>query len=188
MPRQLTKAQIRQTCLAQRKNLDPHYITHASQKIADSIQNLCIYQEAHDLAWYFPVNGEIDLSILWEKALEKSKHCYFPAIQSDNSLCFIPYTAQTNLKLNRYNILEPYSENLAPPLPKLDIIFLPVVAFDQQCRRLGMGKGYYDKTLIRYPATQFIGVAYEWQKQAHIPSDIWDIPLDMIVTEEKIYS
>ena len=187
MVRYSIKAQIRQICIAQRKNLNQQFIVQASQKIADSIQNLSIYQEAEHLAWYFPVNGEVDLSPLWKQALKNKKKCYFPAVQKDQSLHFLPYTLHTPLILNHYQILEPSLVKQNYISPKLDIIFLPIVAFDNRCMRLGMGKGYYDKTLIHYPEAHLIGVAYEWQKQTDIPIDPWDVQLDMIVTEEKLY-
>lgn len=185
----LTKTQIRQSCLAQRRGLSQEFIAQASQKIADIIQHLPVYQEAQDLAWYFPVKGEVDLTTLWELALKKNKNCYFPVNQSNQSLQFLPYTPTTKLQKNCYQILEPYADEQTNNIrPKLDIIFLPIVAFDANRTRLGMGKGYYDKTLTSYPDALLIGVAYEWQKQANLPSDPWDIKPHMIITEETIYS
>ncbi|MGV3739861.1 MAG: 5-formyltetrahydrofolate cyclo-ligase [Gammaproteobacteria bacterium] len=188
MNRPLTKEQIRQACIAQRKSLSQKFIVESSQKIADIIQDLPVYQAAQHLAWYFPVKGEVDLTTLWELALKKNKNCYFPVIQTDQNLQFLPYTLSTQLKLNQYQILEPSPEEPYNPIPPLDIIFLPTVAFDAHCTRLGMGKGYYDKTLIIYPDALIIGVAYEWQKQMTLPRDPWDIKPHMIITEERIYS
>lgn len=185
----LTKAHIRQVCLAQRKQLSPDFITQASQKIIESIHALQAYQAAEHIAWYHPTRGEVDLSPLWQDALSHHKSCYFPAIQSNGALLFLPYTPDTPLVFNQYQIAEPQVEpQSAIPLPLLDILFLPVVAFDAEKQRLGMGKGYYDKTLVNHPHTLLIGVAYEWQKQPSLPTDPWDIPVSMIVTEETRYS
>lgn len=185
----LTKNQIRHDCLTQRKALNPKFIAQASQKIADSIQNLPIYQAAQRLAWYFPIGGEVDLSTIWEQALKKNKLCYFPVIQTNRRLQFVSYTKTTVLKSNQYHILEPVTDSQSIYIPpQLDIIFLPIVAFDPNCTRLGMGQGYYDKTLINFPNALLIGVAYEWQKRDYLPRDSWDINPHMIITEEKIYS
>jgi 5-formyltetrahydrofolate cyclo-ligase len=185
----LTKAQIRQAHLAQRKHLTQQFIVHSSQKINALIQSLAVFQQAQHLAWYMPVSGEVDLSSSWNHALQLGKSCYFPAIQPNQTVIFLPYTAQTELRLNRYHIPEPVIHvESAQALEKLDIIFLPVVAFDMHRYRLGMGKGYYDKTLAHINGPMLIGVAYEWQKQSRLPHEPWDIPLTMIVTEDKIYS
>ena len=73
----------------------------------------------------------------------------------------------------------------AKPIHQLDLIFLPVVAFDLSLTRLGYGAGYYDKTLADcHP--YLIGVAYEWQKQASIPTEPWDIKLDMVITDASV--
>lgn len=184
-----TKAQIRQACLAQRRSLSQEFMVQAAQKIKDSLQNLPIFQTAQHIAGYIPVRGEVDLSALWQQALELKKFCYFPSIQSGGSILFLPYTLNTTLQLNAYHIPEPQvALKHAISLDKLDLIIVPMVAFDPQRRRLGMGKGYYDKAVANHPHIPLIGIAYEWQKQMDLPNDPWDIAMTMIVTEEKIYS
>ena len=183
----LTKAQIRQVCLTKRKQLSPDFVNHASQKIIETLLLLPAYLAANHIAWYHPTRGEVDLSPLWRHALHQNKSCYFPAIQPNGTLVFLPYELDTPWILNRYQIAEPQTEPLTV-MPPIDLLFLPVVAFDAQKQRLGMGKGYFDKTLIHHPNALFIGVAYEWQKQPSLPSDPWDVPMSMIVTEKKIYA
>lgn len=185
----LTKTQIRQTCLAQRRSLTQEFVTETSKKIIHTIRDLPAYCLAQHIAWYMPVQGEVDLSSLWTLALADQKSCYFPAIKPDGALIFLPSNDQTELLLNRYQILEPLVEIQYAKAPRdLDIVFLPVVAFDEDCTRLGMGKGFYDKTLADHADTCLIGVAYEWQKQPHLPKDPWDIPVDMLITEEQVYT
>lgn len=184
----LTKSQIRQVCLSRRKSLTKKYVSEASQKIIDTLCEMPAYQSANHIAWYFPTNGEVDLSALWPMALNANKSCYFPAIQADQSLLFLPYARDTELTFNRYHIAEPNVAACHAKSPQdLDIIFLPVVAFDVNRKRLGMGKGYYDKTLALHPGPLLIGVAYEWQRQPNLPIDPWDIPLTTIITEETVY-
>lgn len=185
----LTKSQIRQVCLCRRKHLGKTYVSQASQKIIDTLRQMPAYQAANHIAWYFPTNGEVDLSALWSYALATNKSCYFPAIQTDQTLLFLPYTRDTELVFNRYHTAEPnVAACHAKPPQDLDIIFLPVVAFDVNRKRLGMGKGYYDKTLAPHKSPLLIGVAYEWQRQPNLPIDPWDIPLTTIVTEETVYT
>ena len=183
------KTQIRQFCLARRRQLSQSRIDEASQRIIINIQTLPVYQQAEHIAWYYPIHGEVDLSVLWTKALATHKHCYFPVMQPEGALLFLPYTAQTYLVPNQYQILEPHLDpSKARSHDELDLIFLPVVAFDKQGTRLGMGKGYYDKTLLQVTHPSFICVAYDWQEQERIPKEPWDITLDLIITESHIYS
>ena len=185
----ITKAEIRQVCLLQRQQLATEFIQQASQKIVSTILSMPAYQRAQHIAWYYPSRGEVDLTLLWPSALAQKKSCYLPTIQPNHSLDFLAFNSETHFHPNHYYILEPISENVKTISPKdLDIVFVPIVAFDDQHRRLGMGKGYYDQTLVNNPGPLLIGVAYEWQKQINLPADPWDISIPLIITEQKIYS
>ena len=73
-------------------------------------------------------------------------------------------------------------------IPNFDIIIVPMLGFDDKLHRVGYGGGYYDKFLAGQPQAQKIGVCYEAGKVAQIPAESQDIPLDVIVTEERVYS
>lgn len=184
-----TKHTIRQTYLAKRKTLLNDDITLASQQIMTHIKSIAHYKTAQHIAWFYPVKGEVNLTSLWQEALTDQKYCYLPAIQSDKTLVFLPFTLQTPTIANRYGIAEPnIPVTQAIPLKVLDLIFVPIVAFDPALHRLGMGAGYYDKTLSQPSKARLIGVAYDWQKKASLPKDPWDIALDMIITDKDIYT
>jgi 5-formyltetrahydrofolate cyclo-ligase len=188
MPTPASKNNLRRQCLKRRHSLTAETIAEASHQIAQRIQSLESYQKSHHIAWYHPVGGEVDLSGLWQQALNAAKSCYCPVIQANKTLLFLPFTTTTTWLKNRYGIPEPavpLSE--AKPITQLDLIFLPVVAFDPSLARLGSGAGYYDKTLAKYHPC-LIGVAYEWQKQTSIPLEPWDIKLDAVITESNMYS
>jgi len=185
----LTKTQIRQECFAHRKALSAKYIAESSAQIIQQIVQTQAYQNAQHIAWYFPVRGEVDLSLLWQAALNAHKACYFPSIQADQTLLFLPYHQQTSWLSNKYGISEPNTHpSTAKALQKIDLIFVPLVAFDAQCMRLGMGKGYYDKALQACTHPIRMGVAYDWQKYPALPTDPWDIQLHQIITEKKRYA
>jgi 5-formyltetrahydrofolate cyclo-ligase len=94
---------------------------------------------------------------------------------------------------NRYAILEPKLNcGQICPLPELDILLMPLVAFDEQGNRLGMGGGYYDRTLAKHYAEQrekpkLIGLAHDCQKVESLPIEAWDVPLQQILTPTKFY-
>jgi 5-formyltetrahydrofolate cyclo-ligase len=109
-------------------------------------------------------------------------------------LWFIEHREGERLTRNRFGIPEPALRHRRIALPwALDLILVPLVGFDVQCRRLGMGGGFYDRTLAylrqrRYwRRPRLVGLAHECQRVERLDSRPWDVPLDMVVTEERIY-
>jgi len=182
------KQAIRRTCRQIRENLSTHYQQTAANKICARIRTLDQYRYAKRIALYQAVKGEIDLSSLWRSAPLQGKYCYFPALNEDLTLSFLPATPATEFKENRFGIAEPCIErDLAARPEELDIIFIPLVAFDQKGTRLGFGAGYYDRTLAQHRPPLLVGVAYEFQRQSFIEAHSWDVPLTAIITESKAY-
>ncbi|MDP3560617.1 MAG: 5-formyltetrahydrofolate cyclo-ligase [Legionellaceae bacterium] len=180
------KERIRQTCLCTRRGLSTEEQFAASNKICVQIQGVKQYQQAKAIALYSPIHGEIDLSDLLHDQNKQKIFC-FP-IMHDKALSFLPTLTTTPFIKNKLGILEPdVSPVLAVTLMQLDIIFLPLVAFDMHGTRIGMGGGYYDRLLAERTNPLLIGVAYEFQKQPFIQPDPWDVNLDGVITEKQIY-
>lgn len=163
-----------------------------SHQITRDIFRQNIYRRAKNIALYMSTNGEVCLKGLWKTASTHGKYCYFPVLDGDK-LQFYHATPRAKFEENIYGILEPVIEGLKPiGLEDLDLVIMPLVSFDRFGNRLGMGKGYYDKTFadISRQGTKrvfFYGVAYGCQRYPLLPSKEWDVPLDAIFTEEKIY-
>ena len=179
---------LRQTCQQTRKKLSHAYQRDASQRVCKKIAHLEQYRYAKHIALYQAVNGEIDLRSIWRSAPLQGKYCYFPALNDDGTLAFLPATPASIFHKNRFDIEEPVIERSQAVLPEnLSIMFIPLVAFDLHGTRLGMGAGYYDKTLALSRPPLLVGVAYEFQRQSFIEPEAWDIPLDVIITEQAVY-
>ena len=182
------KQAIRQTCQQIRKKLTPAYQESASFNVCAHIRKLEQYRYAKRIALYQAVNGEIDLGLLWRSAPLQGKHCYFPALNDDATLSFLPATPSSTFHKNRLGIDEPHiSQEQAAAPEQLDLIFIPLVSFDRHGTRLGMGSGYYDRTLSHCSSPLLVGVAYEFQRQSFIEPQAWDIPLNVIITERATY-
>lgn len=139
----------------------------------------------------------MDPSLIFKRAWSMGKRCFLPVLHpiKKQSLWFVEYTPEDTLIKNRFKILEPCLRNKKPiPAWALDLVFTPVVAFDKELHRLGMGHGYYDNTFAflkdkkgevrKVPA--LVGLAYEFQRVKTLPLDAWDIPLTGIATEKGI--
>lgn len=182
------KQELRQYCQKIRSQLPYDYQQNASIKVCNQLRALSQYRYAKHIALYQATNGEISVDSIWNSAPLQGKYCYFPVLNDDKTLCFLPATPATPFTKNRYGIAEPnVDKTTAIPPQEFDIIFVPLVAFDAYCTRLGMGVGYYDRTLLNVHHPLLIGIAYEFQKQPYIQPDTWDIPLTAVVTPDTLY-
>ncbi len=182
------KQALRQTNRQVRKQLSAAHRRRVSTKICARIRALDQYRYAKRIALYRAVNGEIDLNDIWQSAPMQGKYCYFPVLNDDKTLIFLPATPATPFHENRFGIGEPaVARELAASPDELDIILLPLIAFDEKGTRLGSGEGYYDRTLANHKNTLLIGVAYEFQRQSFIEAQPWDIPMTAIITERNAY-
>ncbi len=152
------------------------------------------FQDATRVAFYQKMDGEIDSQILSEFALQQGKTCYLPVVNkdSDQTLMFAPYDANTEMARNEWGIAEPPlpDEIVSPTI--FDVVFVPLVGFDDNCFRLGMGKGFYDRTFSfkifnRRSRPLLVGLAHECQRTDPFPTETWDVRLDAVVTPKKIY-
>jgi 5-formyltetrahydrofolate cyclo-ligase len=149
---------------------------------------LDVYKKATHVALYQAIDAEVDLSYLWQDAQAHGKSCYMPVIQHDKTLSFGFVTQDMPMHLNRFGIQEPkalFSRVIAPK--HLDLMLMPLVAFDVHGTRLGRGGGYYDRTLEKERPPCLLGVAYACQQQFFIRAEPWDVALTGVVTESDIY-
>lgn len=177
------RKQIRQT----RQNLTALEQSRAEKIVTQKALNLITQHQAQNIAIYLSFDGEISTRLLIEQLWKKGKNVYLPLLHPfcKGHLLFVHYSQQTLLMPNQFGILEP-PLNVQEILPteKLDIIFTPLVAFDKQGNRLGMGGGFYDRTLQDWRSKNFIpvGLAHQCQQIEALPVESWDIPLfDILV-------
>jgi 5-formyltetrahydrofolate cyclo-ligase len=181
---------IRQNIRLKRKQLSPALAFQASLAMGHYIVNTSWFRNSRRIAFYSAVQGELDPCYVMQRALNMQKHCYLPVCHPLHfqTLFFAPYYSDSLLKPNRYGILEPDIKIHPPCKPfTLDLVFMPLLAFDKKGHRLGSGKGYYDRTfayLQRTPAALkplLVGLAYQFQQVEQIAAQPWDIPLDKVI-------
>ena len=169
------------------------------QSAADRLYHLVmrwnLFMKSGRIAFYFASDGEIDPLAILFRALQMGKACYLPVLSpyQHNKVCFAPFRKGDALQPNRWGILEPVASVRSFIAPwSLNLVFVPLVGFDATGNRLGMGKGYYDRTFAFRarrdgPAPRLIGLAHECQRAEAIPVSDWDIPLDGVVSDRGIY-
>ncbi len=186
------KKNLRQHFRAKRRRVTAEERVRASQLLLNHIRVQPWYLHSHRFALYLAMIEEIDTQPLMECLWSAQKKCYLPKITAEDTLLFSAYTPHTALISNRFNILEPDADAPFCPLPDLEVIFMPLVAFDNKGHRLGMGAGFYDKTLANLSKQEkrplLIGLAYECQYSDRLPHDEWDVCLDSVITEQNVYT
>lgn len=192
----IDKRQLRQHKRQLRRQLsDSDQRLHANE-VARHIATLPQFRRSQRIALYFSADGEIDTTPLLDQLRHLSKKSFYPALHNRPAplLWFIEHRLGEPLINNRFSIPEPSIRLRQPTKPwALDLLIMPLVAFDANCNRLGMGGGYYDRTLAYLKRRHYwhkpvlIGIAHECQRVANLESEAWDIPLDAVVTEKKIY-
>ena len=191
MMQDLDKLQLRRHLRACRNQLSDSDQKRASRKVLRQLNRLLAFRKARRIATYLATDGELDPGDLRGTP---GKAWYLPKLDAirRNRLLFLPW--QGRLRQNRYGIAEPTVLHLQRPPRHLDIILVPLVGFDRLGTRLGMGGGYYDRTLSYRKRTgcwkrpHLIGIAHACQQVDHISRATWDIGLDLIVTDRNIFS
>lgn len=188
-------AEIRQFKRAQRRLLSPVEQKRHGEALLSHIIHHRDYLNCKRLALYLANDGEIDPQALVEHAWFMKKQVFLPVLSPlKNNLYFAPYKGNSRMRLNRFNIPEPVCKpSQWLTARQLDLIALPLVAFDTEGNRIGMGGGFYDRTLAFRLLRQYwhrpvlIGLAHETQKMGSLSRQNWDIPLDYVITEKQAY-
>tara|TARA_Y100000590_G_C15559310_1_gene954088 strand:- start:386 stop:925 length:540 start_codon:yes stop_codon:yes gene_type:complete len=144
------------------------------------------YEDIKVIGGYIPINYEYDcLSLL--KFLDEKKYVIsLPIIKNNSQMDFYKYSFKDPLKTNKLGIPEPFQSS-KKVLP--DLIFVPLVGYDNSLNRLGYGGGFYDRYFeknIKLKKIVKIGLAFSFQKIKKLPVNKFDIKLDRIITETEI--
>lgn len=172
-----------------RRQLDKAQVEEYSDTIAETL--LTHLEPAAKVAGYLALGNEVKLDSVLHAARRQQCQTYVPIVQAENTMVFSPISDDTPLVKNQYGILEPkLTLNECIPASELDVVLVPLVGFDEQCQRMGMGGGYYDRAFAhKREDTEakpvLIGVAYEVQCTRSVLADWWDVPLDRVVTEKR---
>lgn len=191
-----SKAEIRRGIRRQRRQLSLRERTHAVHRLTAVLRRSRWYQHSRHIACYWATDGEMDLGAFLQRAHQDGRAIYLPVLERGpvRNLRFHRYHPGEHLRVNRFGIPEPLprqSNRIA--CRRLDLVLVPLVAFDRQGHRLGMGAGFYDRTFAflrqwrgRWRHPRLLGVAFSFQRIAELPAEPWDVPLAGVATERGL--
>lgn len=171
-----TKHIIRAFIKARRKAIAPGDSAAWSAAVMDKIAALDAFRRAKTVLAYWPLPGEVDTTSL---VTSGQKRFILPVVDGDDLI--LKQYDPARMAPGAFGILEPTADAVTVQPEEIDFAIIPGVAFDPEGGRLGRGRGFYDRLLpaLRCPKA---GVAFPFQMIDRIPTDPWDIPMDIVVT------
>jgi 5-formyltetrahydrofolate cyclo-ligase len=195
--RKALRKQLREKRLA----LSSQQQARAAAAVYDRLVRSTLFSKASHIAFYLPANGELDTRPILQHALASGKHCYLPVLSPlhPGKMYFVRVRAGQPLTSNRWGIPEPAlrASDIVRPLA-LDLVLMPLLGFDDEGNRLGMGKGFYDRAFafrighggqgnLHRHSPLLLGLAHACQKVKRVPAQSWDVPVDGVITDAGSY-
>lgn len=184
------KKQLRAQLRAQRRSLSLQEVGEKSRSITQRLLAFAPFQQAPTLVLYNADENEVVTEAIWRDATRQNKAVFYPRITADKrELEFVKRSPDEQLIAGTFGILIPQGDDLLSGLAATDIVLTPGVGFDPRGRRLGRGKGYYDRAFRGVLARALrVALAYELQVVPQIPAGPDDELVNWIVTEERLVS
>lgn len=183
------KDHIRQSLRTKRAALSIELFNSMSSKIAKNVIQTEIFKSAQRIGFYHSVRGEADPASLQTS----DKHFFLPVLSKnlEEGLVFIELNDETQFQNNKFNIPEPIHDPAKIVAANtLDLVLVPLLGFDNNGNRLGMGGGFYDRCFAfrkrQNTKPVLMGYAYDFQEIESLTPESWDVELDVIATESSI--
>ena len=181
------KVTLRKQLRQQRKAIPPAARDAAAKQIARHVLALPTWSSQKNIAIYLAADGEADPQPLARRALQQGKRVFLPVITPDKTLSFAQWQPGDTLVENEFGIGEPAGHVPRIAVTSIDLVCMPLVGWSRDGTRLGMGGGFYDRTLAGAPAVTRLGLAYDCQLSSNIPCEHWDIRMAWVGTESGLH-
>ncbi|MEO8492011.1 5-formyltetrahydrofolate cyclo-ligase [Pseudomonas sp.] len=195
-PAPLSRPHLRRMLRKARRELSPSEQRKAAQGLYRQLAQHPLFRRAKHISLYLPTDGEIDPRLLLRAAQRQGKATYLPVLSAwpRTKMVFQRVRPGNKLQPNRFRILEPrVNAHQQRQVWALDLVLLPLVGFDDAGGRLGMGGGFYDRSLAylarrkNWRKPTLLGLAHECQKVDRLAQASWDVPLAGTVTDKQWY-
>lgn len=192
----LTRAQLRRTLRHARRALSPGQQRQAARGLYRQLAQHPLFRRARHVSLYLPMDGEIDPRLLLREAQRRGKATYLPVLNAwpRTRMVFQRVRPGEKFRPNRFRIPEPRIDRARQrKIWALDLVLMPLVGFDDEGGRLGMGGGFYDRSLAYRARRKFwkkptlLGMAHECQRVTRLDQASWDVPLTGTVSDKRWY-
>ena len=185
----MDKKVMRKEMLENRSKLTKKEIREKSNKIKEKLMRLEKFKEAQVIFSFISFGDEVDTHEIIKESLKLGKRVGVPVTIPEGRKLLVSelYDFDKELELGYYDILAPKEEYIREINPKeIDVVLVPGVVFTPAGYRIGYGGGYYDRFFSKNKDVYKIGLCFDMQIADEIPIDLYDIPVDIIITEDRI--
>ncbi len=185
-----SQADIREAYKIARAQMTFEEIQRASEKIVAKLFSSDVFSGANTIAVYIPTRSEVSTWQIIQRAWQLKMRVFAPVMQKTFTLRFRQFDDESELLKNETGLREPVDGDIVQAA-SLDLVLVPLVAFDPRKNRIGMGGGYYDRTFSFLRQSDvtikpvLAGLAFDRQRVEEIAPNPWDIPLSCIFTESQ---
>jgi len=195
-PASLSRPQLRRQLRKARRSLSLAEQRAAARGLYRQMAQHPLFRRARHVSLYLPMDGEIDPRLLLREAQRRGKATYLPVLKAwpSTRMVFQRVRPGEKFRPNRFRIPEPrINPRRQRKIWALDLILMPLVGFDDEGGRLGMGGGFYDRSLAylarrkNWRKPVLLGMAHECQKVRRLAQASWDVPLQGTVSDKRWY-
>lgn len=185
----IEKNKLRKELITQRQSLSKEDVEAKSIRIINDLLTLDEIESSDHIMIYMSFRNEVDTKYLFEELLSKGKKVIAGRCYKDTKEIVPVYvTGYDDFDIGNYGILEPkiLDDNMVD-VEDIDVVIVPGVGFDRKMDRIGFGAGYYDRFLSRLREDALrIAICYDEQIIEHVPTDDFDLKMDIIITDKEI--
>lgn len=175
----MNKQELRRAIRERKRAMTEEEIVERSNTLAEKFYNSPAYQAASTIYGYLPYNQEVRTVPMLQRALDEGKRVAVPKVYGEE-MRFIYLEDLTQVSKGYAGIPEPIAD--APVAEdQRALVLMPGLAFDPQGHRIGYGGGFYDRFLAQEPHHPTLALCYEFQMQAHLDTEEFDIPVDTVL-------
>lgn len=176
----MPKQQLRREIRARKRQFTAKQLAELSLAPITRLMAHPRIQAAHTILLYCSLPDEVDTRQAINQLLAAGKTVLLPVVTSDGEMIVCPLTSPDDLQEGAFHILEPTGTAFTD-YDSIEVAVVPGMSFDAEGHRLGRGKGYYDRFLPLIPRAYKIGICFDFQKTAHVPTDTHDVPMDEVL-------
>lgn len=189
-----TPRQLRQSLRHQRNALTSIQQRLHGKAVARQLMRHPWFQRARTIAVYLDNDGELQTDSIIQLSRQLNKRLVLPVLHPfrHGHLLFRDWPVNARMQPNQFRIKEPARKYAVVDTRSIDLVIAPLVGFDDRCYRIGMGGGYYDRTFSfrhvnSWRKPRLVGIAHALQQLETVDNRAWDIALDIVITEKKIF-
>lgn len=187
------RALLRARMSVRRDEVNARQRVEAAAGVLRSLESLPEFMTDRNVAGYWAIRGELPLNLAVTSLRRRDQHYFLPLLGDRRQLLFAEYAQDTAIGHNRFGIPEPVvSGDGLRTARDMDVVLLPLLAFDRHGHRLGTGGGWYDTSLAflrgaaRPAAPLLVGIGYTFQEVESVPAETWDVGLDYVATDLEL--